>query len=135
MYRLNFVFTEIIMSEFIVPVKFKSYCQNKSGVYSTGKNLGFTSRIRVGCILLVKLSFTGRILPGFYRSFTGIQLSQGCRATTSREYFLSFSSLEFLVLNWSTSEGWKTELTLEPPSGFEPRTLGLGIQSLTETLF
>ena len=28
-------------------------------------------------------------------------------------YFFSFSSQEFLVLNWSTSEGWKTELTLE----------------------
>ena len=35
-----------------------------------------------------------------------------------------------LVLIWSTSEGWKAELTLEVPSGFEPRTPGLGIQRL-----
>ena len=34
--------------------------------------------------------------------------------------FLSFSSQEFLVLNWSTLEEWKAELNLEPPSGIEP---------------
>ena len=32
-----------------------------------------------------------------------------------------------LVLNWSPLEGWKVELTLEPPSGFESRSPGLGI--------
>ena len=37
---------------------------------------------------------------------------------------------EFLVLNWSTSEGWKAELTLEPPSGFELGTVELEIQRL-----
>ena len=31
---------------------------------------------------------------------------------------------EFLVLSWSSSEGWKAELTLEPRSGFEPETPG-----------
>ena len=36
----------------------------------------------------------------------------------------------FLVTIWSTSEGCKTELTLEPPSGFEPGTPGLEIQHL-----
>ena len=30
----------------------------------------------------------------------------------------------------STSEGWKAESTLEPPSGFEYGTPGLGIQHL-----
>ena len=40
------------------------------------------------------------------------------------------SSQKFLVLILSTSEGWKTELTLEPPSGFEPRTPRLRIQRL-----
>ena len=34
---------------------------------------------------------------------------------------------EFLVLNWSTTEVWKTELTLEPPSDFKPGIPGLGI--------
>ena len=37
---------------------------------------------------------------------------------------------EFLVLNWSSSVGWKAGLPLEPPSGFEPRTPGLGIKRL-----
>ena len=45
-------------------------------------------------------------------------------------YFLPFSFQEFQVLNWSTLEGWKVELTLQPPSGFEPRIHGLGIQYL-----
>ena len=34
----------------------------------------------------------------------------------------------FIIL--STSEGGKSELTLEPPSGFENETPGLGIQRL-----
>ena len=44
--------------------------------------------------------------------------------------FLSTSSLKFLVLIWLTSEGWKTESTLELPSGFEHWTPRLGIQRL-----
>ena len=43
-------------------------------------------------------------------------------------YFLSLSFQRFLVLIWSTLEGWKAELSLKPPSGFEHRTPGLGIQ-------
>ena len=43
-------------------------------------------------------------------------------------YFLSLSFQRFLVLIWSTLEGWKAELSLKPPSGFEYRTTGLGIQ-------
>ena len=42
-------------------------------------------------------------------------------------YFLPLSSQKFLVLILSTSEGWKAELTLEPPSGFELGTPELGI--------
>ena len=42
--------------------------------------------------------------------------------------FLGFQ--EFLLLNWSSSEGWKTELNLKPPSGYEPGIPGLGNQSL-----
>ena len=37
-----------------------------------------------------------------------------------------------MVLTLSTSEGWKTESTLKPPSGFEHGTLGLGIQRLLD---
>ena len=43
-------------------------------------------------------------------------------------YFLPLSSQKFLVLIFPTSEGWKAEPTLEPPSGFEHGTPGLGIQ-------
>ena len=42
-------------------------------------------------------------------------------------YFLPLSSQKFLVLIWVTSEEWKTESTLESPSGFEH---GVGIQRL-----
>ena len=40
------------------------------------------------------------------------------------------TSQKLLVLILLTSEGWKTDSTLEPPSGFEHETLGLGIQRL-----
>ena len=40
-------------------------------------------------------------------------------------YFLPFISQELLLLDWSTSDGWKDELTLEPPNGFELETCGL----------
>ena len=43
-------------------------------------------------------------------------------------YFLPLSPQEFVVLIWSTTEEWKAELNLKPPSVFEPRTPGLGIQ-------
>ena len=45
-------------------------------------------------------------------------------------YFLPLNSQIFLVLTWLTSEGWKSESTLEPPSGFEHGTPELGIQYL-----
>ena len=40
------------------------------------------------------------------------------------------SPQKFLVLTLSTSEGWKAESTLEPPSSSEHRTPWLGIQCL-----
>ena len=46
----------------------------------------------------------------------GVQLPQG------------YSHFEEAIL--STSEGWKAASTLEPPSGFEHGTPGLGIQRL-----
>ena len=51
-------------------------------------------------------------------------LQSHCEETV---YFLLFSSQEFLVINWSTSERWETKLMLKPPSGVEPKTSGLGI--------
>ena len=45
-------------------------------------------------------------------------------------YFLPLSSQIFLVLIWSTWERWKTESTLEPPSGFWYGTSRLEIQHL-----
>ena len=45
-------------------------------------------------------------------------------------YFLPLSSQKFLVLTWSTLEGWKAESALKPASGFEHGTPGLVIQRL-----
>ena len=52
----------------------------------------------------------------------GAQLPQGQSHFEETVYFLPISSQKLLVLNLLTSEGWKTELTLEPPSGFEHGT-------------
>ena len=60
----------------------------------------------------------------------GVQLSRGYSHFEGAVDFLPFSSQNFLVLILSTSEGWKAEPTLEPPSGFEHQTPGLGIQHL-----
>ena len=61
----------------------------------------------------------------------GVQLPQGYGHFEEPVYFLPLSSQKFLVLILSTSEGWKAESTLEPPSGgFEHGTPGLGIQRL-----
>ena len=63
----------------------------------------------------------------------GVQLPQGYYLFEEAVYFLPFSSQKFLVLILSTSEGWKAESTLEPPSGFEHGTPGLGIPSALTT--
>ena len=60
----------------------------------------------------------------------GVQLPQGYSHFEEAVYLLPFSSQKFLVLILSTSEGWKAESTLEPPSGFEHETPALGIQRL-----
>ena len=57
----------------------------------------------------------------------GIQLPQGYSHFEEAVYFLPLSSQKFLVLILSTLDGWKAESTLEPPSGFEHGTPGLGI--------
>ena len=59
-----------------------------------------------------------------------VQLPQGYSHFEEAAYFLPLSSQKFLVLILSTSEGWKAESTLEPPSGFEHGTPGLEIQCL-----
>ena len=64
----------------------------------------------------------------------GVQLPQGYSHFEEAVYFLPFSSQNFLVLNLSTSEGWKAESTLEPPSGFEHGTPGLVIQRLNRSI-
>ena len=60
----------------------------------------------------------------------GVQLPQGYDHFEEAVYFLPLSSQKFLVLILSTTEGWKAELTLEPPRGFEHGTPGLGILRL-----
>ena len=60
----------------------------------------------------------------------GFQLPQGSNHFEEGVYFLPLSSQNFLVLILQTLEGWRAESTLEPPSGFEHGTPGLGIQHL-----
>ena len=60
----------------------------------------------------------------------GVQLPQGKSHSEEAVYFLSLSSQKFPVLILSTSEEWKDESILEPPSGFEHGTPGLRIQRL-----
>ena len=61
----------------------------------------------------------------------GVQLQQLQNHYEKKVYFLPLIALEILVHIWSTKEGWKAESTLEPPSGFEHGTPGLGIQHLS----
>ena len=60
----------------------------------------------------------------------GVQLPQGQSHFEEAVYFSPKSSEKLLVLILSTSEGWKAELILEPPSGFEHEAPRLGIQHL-----
>ena len=60
----------------------------------------------------------------------GVQLAQGYRHFEEAVYFLPLSSQKFLALILLNLEGWKAELTLNPPSGFEHGTPGLRIQRL-----
>ena len=53
----------------------------------------------------------------------GVQLPQGWSHFEEAVYF----SPEIPGLILSTSEGWKAESILEPPSGFEQGIPGLGI--------
>ena len=62
----------------------------------------------------------------------GVQLPQGYSHFEEAVYFLPLSSKKLLVLILSTSEGWKAESTLEPPSGFEHGTTRLGIHPLNQ---
>ena len=79
--------------------------------------------------LLKKNLFKKNFMPPFYGwGSTVSRLYRGHYEETI--YFLPRSSQKLLVLIWSSSEGWKAESTVEPPSGFEHGTLGLGIQRL-----
>ena len=60
----------------------------------------------------------------------GVQLPQGYSHFEEAVYFLPLSSQKFLVLILSTSDGWKAESTLKPPSDFDHGAPGLGIQRL-----
>ena len=62
----------------------------------------------------------------------GIQLPQGQSHSEEAVYFVPLSSQKLLVLILSTTEGWKAESTLEPPTSFEHETPGLGIHYLNQ---
>ena len=62
----------------------------------------------------------------------GVQLPQAYKSPYEEiVYFLTMRSKKFLVLKWSTLEGWKAEFNLDPPSSFELGTPGLEIQDLS----
>ena len=61
----------------------------------------------------------------------GVQLPQGWSHFEEAVYFLPLSSQKFLVLVLATSEGWKAESTLKPPSGFKYGTLDWKSSPLT----
>ena len=65
----------------------------------------------------------------------GVQLPQGYSHFKEAVYFLPLSSQKFLLLILSTSGGWKSESTLESPSGFEHETPVLGIQHLNHQVW
>ena len=84
-----------------------------------------TRQILANPLLNFNFKFYG---PLFFKD--GVQLRQGYSDFEEAVYVLPFSSQKFLVLILSSSEVWKAESTLEPPSGFEHGTPGLGIQRL-----
>ena len=56
-----------------------------------------------------------------------VQLPQS-RATARRQFTVGTKTQESLIIDWSTSKGWKTKSILERSSGFEPWNPGLVIQ-------
>ena len=83
-------------------------------------------------IVFLFLFFVLKKTPTLWLLFMdGVQLLQGLSHFAEAVYFLTLSPQKFLVLTLSTTEGWKAESTLEPPSGFEHGTPGLRIQLLS----
>ena len=83
--------------------------------------------IQLGFYAFLKKVFFFNFMAPFY----------GSDSTASRLQPLQRGSLLFTIqfpeipgTHYVTSEGWKAEQTLEPPSSFEQRTPGLGIQHL-----
>ena len=65
----------------------------------------------------------------------GVQLPKSSSHFKEAVCFLPLSSQKFLVLILPTSEGWKAELTLEPPSGFKQGPLDWESSVLTTRPF
>ena len=59
----------------------------------------------------------------------GVGEGGGCKLREETVFATKFPEIPGTI--WSTSEGWKAELTLEPPSSLELETPGLGIQRLS----
>ena len=87
----------------------------------------YISHLYILYLLCMSKKFKIFMVPFYGRGSTVSRLQTHDKETVD---FLTFSCQEFLVLNWSTLEGWKAESTLEPPSGFDPGTPGSGIQCL-----
>ena len=68
--------------------------------------------------------------PFLWIGFNCLKATEPLRQWHDTVSFSLFSLQEFLVLNWSTLDRRKAELTLKPFSGFEPSTHELGLQLL-----
>ena len=70
--------------------------------------------------------------PFLWMGFNCLKAEEALRGNS---LLFTTSPQKFLVLIWSTLEGWTAELTLEPPSGFEHGTPGLLFESLSNLRF
>ena len=67
--------------------------------------------------------------PSLWMGFNCLKATEPLRGGSLR-FTTKFQ--KFLVLTWLISQGWKAKSTLEPPSGFQHETPGLGIQRLNQ---
>ena len=109
----------------LAEINFEFFCPGETLFWSTTRSNPIHQRYKTG------INFK------LYRSFLwmGFNCLKATEPLWGEVYFLLLSPLFTFkspggpgVLISLTSEGWKAESILEPPSGFEPGSPGIGIQ-------